>query len=129
MWITIGKLSERSGVKVETIRYYERIGLIPLPVRTEGRHRLYRGEDIKRVMFIRRGRDLGFSLEDIRSLLALAGRGRGCGEVRQLTLAHAARIRERIADLARMEQLLRHTAAQCEGGQAPACPILDVLGR
>ena len=129
MRITIGVLSERSGAKVETIRYYERIGLIPVPMRTEGRHRLYGGDDIKRVIFIRRSRGLGFSLDDIRNLLALAERGRSCGEVRQMTLAHAARIRDRIADLGRMERLLRDTASRCEGGQAPACPILDVLSR
>jgi MerR family transcriptional regulator, mercuric resistance operon regulatory protein len=129
MTITIGILSEHSGVKVETIRYYERIGLTPVPMRTEGRHRLYGADDIKRVIFIRRARELGFSLDDIRNLLALAERGRGCGNVRQLTLAHAARIRDRIADLERIERLLRDTASQCEGGQAPACPILEVLGR
>ena len=119
MMITIGILSERSGVKVETIRYYERIGLIPVPMRTEGRHRLYGGDDIKRVTFIRRSRELGFSLDDIRSLLALAERGRGCGEVRQMTLAHANRIRDRIADLERMERLLLDTAAQARAGRRP----------
>jgi MerR family mercuric resistance operon transcriptional regulator len=129
MRITIGVLSERSGAKVETIRYYERIGLIPVPMRTEGRHRLYGADDIKRVIFIRRSRGLGFSLDDIRNLLALAERGRSCGEVRQMALAHGARIRDRIADLERMERLLRDTASRCEGGQAPACPILDVLSR
>jgi MerR family mercuric resistance operon transcriptional regulator len=129
MRITIGVLFERSGAKVETIRYYERIGLIPVPMRTEGRHRLYGADDIKRVIFIRRSRGLGFSLDDIRNLLALAERGRSCGEVRQMTLAHAARIRDRIVDLGRMERLLRDTASRCEGGQAPACPILDVLSR
>jgi len=128
MNITIGKLSERSGVKVETIRYYERIGLIPAPMRTEGRHRLYEGDDIKRLFLIRRSRELGFSLDDIRDLLRLAEHGSSCGEVWQITLAHAARIRERIADLERIERLLLAAAAQCEGGQAPECPILEVLG-
>ena len=127
-WITIGRLSERSGVKVETIRYYERIGLMPAPMRTEGRRRLYGADDAQRLIFIRRSRELGFSLDDIRNLLALAGRGHGCGEVRQMTLAHAARIRDRIANLERMERLLRDTAAQCQGEQAPACPVLEVLG-
>jgi MerR family mercuric resistance operon transcriptional regulator len=129
MRITIGKLSERSGVKVETIRYYERTGLMPVPSRTEGRHRVYGADDIQRLSFIRRSRELGFSLDDIRNLLALAGRGHSCGEVRRMTLAHVARIRGKIADLERMERLLRDTASQCEGGQAPECPVLDVLGR
>ena len=128
MNITIGILSERSGVNVETIRYYERIGLMPVPPRSEGRHRLYGGDDIKRAIFIRRSRELGFSLDEVRNLLALAEHGRSCGEVRHMTLAHAARIRDKIADLERIERLLRETAAQCDGGQAPECPVLEVLG-
>jgi MerR family transcriptional regulator, mercuric resistance operon regulatory protein len=129
MRITIGKLSERSGVKVETIRYYERTGLMPLPGRTQGRHRIYGRDDVQRLIFIRRSRELGFSRDDIRNLLALARCGHSCGEVRQMTLAHVARIRGRIADLERMERLLRDRAAQSQGGQAPQCPVLDVLGR
>ena len=129
MKVTIGILSERSGVKVETIRYYERIGLMPVPVRTQGRHRLYGANDVKRVMFVRRSRELGFSLGEIRDLLRLAERGRTCGEVRQMTLAHVDRIRQKIVDLQRMQRLLRDTAPQCKGGEAPECPILDVLGR
>ena len=129
MWIAIGKLSERSGVKVETIRYYERIGLIPAPMRTAGRHRLYGADDVKRVMFVRRSRELGFSLGEIRDLLRLAERRRSCGEVRQMTLAHVDRIRQKIADLQRMQRLLRDTASQCQGSEAPECPILEVLRR
>lgn len=127
MNITIGVLSERSGVKVETIRYYERIGLIPGPERTQGKHRLYGVGDVKRLNFVRRSRELGFSLGEIRDLLQLAERGRTCGEVREMTLAHVGRIRQKIADLQRMQRLLRDTASKCQGGEAPECPILDVL--
>lgn len=126
---TIGTLSRLTGCNIETIRYYERIGLMPIPLRTQGRHRLYGASDIKRVMFVRRSRELGFSLGEIRDLLRLAERGRTCGEVRQITLAHVARIRQKIADLQRMQRLLRDTASRCQGGEAPECPILDVLGR
>ena len=129
MKVTIGILSQRSGVKVETIRYYERIGLMPVPVRTQGRHRLHGANDVKRVMFVRRSRELGFSLGEIRDLLRLAERGRTCGEIRQMTLAHVDRIGQKIADLQRMQRLLGETASQCQGGEAPECPILDVLGR
>tara|TARA_Y100000588_G_scaffold262467_1_gene277141 strand:- start:126 stop:515 length:390 start_codon:yes stop_codon:yes gene_type:complete len=126
---TIGHLAERSGVKIETIRYYERIDLIPPPPRSAGGRRVYGEDDIKRLRFVRRSRELGFSLDDIRTMFQLADRGHSCGEVRTLTLAHAARIREKIDDLRRMERLLTDTAARCEGGTAPACPVLDVLGR
>jgi MerR family mercuric resistance operon transcriptional regulator len=128
MRITIGILSERSGVKVETVRYYERIGLIPVPMRTEGRHRLYGGDDVKRLVLIRRCRELGFSLDDICHLLQLAERGRSCGDVRQMALTHAARVRAKLEHLERMERLLLDTASRCEGGEAPECPILDALG-
>ncbi len=129
MSFTIGHLAERSGVKIETIRYYERIDLIPPPPRSAGGRRVYGEDDIKRLRFVRRSRELGFSLDDIRTMFQLADRGHSCGEVRTLTLAHAARIREKIDDLRRMERLLTDTAARCEGGTAPACPVLDVLGR
>lgn len=125
----IGVLSEKSGVKIETIRYYERIDLIPPPPRSDGGRRIYGLEDVKRLCFVRRSRELGFSLDDIRSMFRLSDRGHSCGEVRTLTLAHAARIRSKIDDLVLMEQLLVDTAAKCEGGEAPECPVLDVLGR
>jgi MerR family mercuric resistance operon transcriptional regulator len=125
----IGILSEKSGVKVETIRYYERIDLIPAPSRSPGGRRVYGEPDVKRLSFVRRGRELGFSLDDIRGMFRLADRGHSCGDVRELTLAHAARIRSKIDDLVRMERVLVDTAAKCEGGEAPECPVLDVLGR
>ena len=127
MSLTIGPLSKRSAVNIETIRYYERIGLIPKAARSEGRHRLYGSDDIKRLVFIRRSREIGFSLADIRNLLELADRGRGCGEVREMTLAHVACIQGKIADLERMAQLLSDTAAHCAGGTAPDCPIIETL--
>lgn len=127
--LTIGPLSKRSGVNVETIRYYERIGLIPPAVRSEGRTRHYGDDDVKRLVFIRRSREIGFSLDDIRNLLKLAERGHSCGDVRQMALAHVERIRGKITDLERMEHLLLETASKCEGGTAPDCPILEAIGR
>jgi MerR family transcriptional regulator, mercuric resistance operon regulatory protein len=127
--LAIGALARRSGVHIETIRYYERIGLLPVPPRTSGGHRVYCDHHLKRLIFIRRSRKLGFRLEEIRTLLGLAEAGAGCGEVRQTALTHLEEIRRKVADLKRMERTLAETAARCEGGEAPDCPILDVLGR
>ncbi|MGH6943356.1 MAG: MerR family transcriptional regulator [Geminicoccaceae bacterium] len=123
----IGELSRRTGVNVETVRYYERIGLVPPPPRTEGGHRLYPGGHLKRLSFIRRSRELGFTLDEIRNLLSLVDGGYTCGDVRSAALAHLAGIRRKIADLRRMERTLAETAARCEGGDAPGCPIIEAL--
>ena len=125
--LTIGALSGRSGVNIETIRYYERIGLLPAPPRSQGGHRLYDGDLLKRLVFIRRSRELGFTLDEIRSLLGLMGEGHTCGEVQAVALAHLEAIRAKIADLQRMERTLAEAAAHCEGGGTPECPILDAL--
>lgn len=125
----IGELSQRTGVNIETIRYYERAGLLPSPPRTEGGHRLYADAHRKRLAFIRRSRELGFTLDEIRNLLRLAQGGHACGEVQEAALAHLKDIRRKIADLRRMERTLADTAARCEGGTAPDCPIIDVLSR
>jgi MerR family mercuric resistance operon transcriptional regulator len=124
---SIGELSHRSGVNIETARYYEKIGLLPPPPRTEGGHRLYSDDHLKRLTFIRRSRELGFTLDKIRNLLGLVEGGYTCGEVRDAALMHLKDIRRKIADLRRMERTLAETAARCEGGTTPECPIIDVL--
>lgn len=124
----IGTLSDRTGVNIETIRYYERIGVMPEPPRTAGRQRIYDSGHIKRLTFIRRSRELGFSLDEVRALLALVDGGDyTCGEVHAMTLTHIADIGRKIADLRRMERVLKGMAAKCEGGDLPECPILDAL--
>lgn len=123
----IGELSRRASVNIETIRYYEKIGLLPLPPRSEGGHRLYAEAHLKRLAFIRRSRELGFTLDEIRNLLGLVEGGYTCGDVKEAALRHLKDIRSKIADLRRMERTLSGTAARCEGGQAPECPIIDVL--
>ncbi len=128
MALTIGDLSRRTGVKVETIRYYERIGVLPRPHRTGGGHRSYDEAELKRLGFVRRARELGFALQDVRALLALVDGGDySCAEVRDMTLHHLGAVRRRIADLRRMERVLRAMAAECVGGQVPDCPIVDAL--
>src|SRR5438132_8009272 len=101
--VAIGVLSERSGVNIETIRYYERIGLVPKPPRSDGGHRLYGREDVQRLAFVRRSRELGFSLEEIRALLGLADGGSGA-QVHGLTVRHIADVRQKIADLKRLRR-------------------------
>ena len=125
----IGALSQRTAVNIETIRYYEKIGLLPSPPRTEGGHRLYGDAHLKRLAFIRRCRELGFNLDEIRNLLGLVEGGYTCGEVQSAALDHLRNIRRKIADLRRMERTLAETAARCEGGTAPDCPIIEVLSR
>ena len=124
----IGVLSTETGVNIETIRYYERIGVMPKPPRTEGRHRVYDSDNLKRLTFIRRGRELGFSIDEIRDLLGLVrGHGLTCAEVKGMTEQHVAGIRSKVKDLKRLERVLRQLAAQCHGTQVPDCPILEVL--
>ena len=124
---SIGALSRRTAVNIETIRYYEKIGLLPPPPRTEGGHRLYPVAHLKRLVFIRRSRELGFTLDEIRNLFGLVEGGRPCGDVKEAALTHLKDIRRKIADLRKMERTLADTAARCKGGTAPECPIIDVL--
>lgn len=126
---TIGELARRSGVKVETIRYYEKIGLLAQPPRSAGGHRRYTGEHARRLTFIRRGRELGFPLADIRTLLELAEAGPRCADIRDTAAAHLDEVRRKIADLQRMERTLADTVARCAADTSPACPIVEVLSR
>ncbi|WP_354081605.1 helix-turn-helix domain-containing protein [Constrictibacter sp. MBR-5] len=123
----IGELSRRSGFNIETIRYYERIGLLSPPPRTEGGHRLYPDGHLKRLLFVRRSRELGFTLNEVRNLLGLVEDGCTCGEIQEAVLVHLKDVRRKIADLRRMERTLAETAARCEGGTAPECPIIEAL--
>ena len=125
---SIGKVARHSGVKVETIRYYERIGLLSPPPRTGGGHRLYGRAEVKRLNFVRRARELGFTLGQVRDLLALAdGREGSCAKVEKLARAQLDATRGRIADLERMETVLADMVARCAAGTVPTCPILDAL--
>ncbi len=127
--ISIGELSRRSECNVETIRYYERIGLLPKPPRPGGRFRRYGADDDSRLRFIRRARQLGFPLEDVRELLRLtAVRGEASrAEARQLAAAHVAEVRAKIADLQAMERILTGAVSECDAGRGPACPVIEVL--
>lgn len=126
--LTRGALAARTGCNVETIRYYEQIGILPPPPRSQGGHRLYGRDLIKRLSFVRRSRDLGFSLEEIRALLRFVDGGKyTCAEVEVLALDHVRDIRQKIVDLKRLETVMAAMAAKCSGGRVPKCPIIDAL--
>jgi MerR family transcriptional regulator, mercuric resistance operon regulatory protein len=126
--LTIGKLADAAGVHLETIRYYERIGVMPKPARTTSGYRSYGVEHARRLSFIRRARELGFAIEEIKTLLALAEPGhRSCADVRLLAVARLSDVRAKISDLRRLERILARTVAQCSGDATPACPVLDML--
>lgn len=127
--IGIGRLARDAGVNLETIRYYERVGLMPEPDRTPGGHRSYSIEHRNRLTFIRRARELGFSLDDIRVLIGLSTpSARTCAEVEAIALAHLTEIRAKIADLVRLEAVLDDAVGRCANGTAASCPVIEVLG-
>jgi len=126
--LAIGELSRRSGVNIETIRYYERIKMLPPPPRTAGGRRVFGAMDLRTLTFIRRSRELGFSLDQIRALLRLNGPDRAaCREVREIAAHRLEDIRAKLADLKKLERLLARTVARCSGNTAPDCPVLDIL--
>jgi MerR family transcriptional regulator, mercuric resistance operon regulatory protein len=123
--LTIGELSKLTGVNIVTIRYYERI---KMPPRTAGGRRIYDALNVRILAFIRRSRELGFSLGEIRALIRLGGPERAsCRQVREIAAHHLNDIRTKIADLRKLERLLAKTIAQCTGTTAPVCPVLDIL--
>jgi len=124
----IGAMSRNTGVNIETIRYYERIGIMPKPDRTQGGNRQYNLEQLKRLAFIKRCRELGFSIGEIRLLLEMVDREDfTCNEVHTMTINHLATIRKKQADLRQLEKALNSMAAECSRGDVPQCPIIDTL--
>jgi len=125
--LTIGQLAQRVGVTVETIRYYEREGLMPLPVRTANRRRFYGADALQRLRFIRKARDLDFSLEDARALLAIHDSDGRCEDARAIAEKHLADIRAQIRKTAAAEQMLAAALSRCPGGTARDCTVLTLL--
>jgi len=126
--MSIGNLARRTGCKVETIRYYEHCGLMPKPPRTNGGHRVYNVDHLKRLTFIRRSRDLGFAMTQIKSLLQMAQSDQhSCGEIAQAADKHLDAVRTRIHDLQKMQNTLNQILAQCHRGDTPDCAIIDAL--
>lgn len=123
-----GKLARSSGCNIETIRYYETIGLLNPPERTQTGHRLYGPEDQARLGFIQRGRNLGFSIDELRSLLSLVdSNDYSCGDVLAVTRKQIESVKKKIADLRKLQRTLNGISAQCKGGDMPDCPIIESL--
>lgn len=128
--ITVGILASETGCNIETVRYYEKSGLMPEPSRSEGGHRLYTFDHVKRLTFIRRCRELGFNIVQVKGLLKLIDEpGHGCGEVKAQALAHIEEIQEKIEDLRRLEKVLQSMSEQCHEDEYSAqnCPIIESL--
>ncbi|MGC1443534.1 MAG: helix-turn-helix domain-containing protein [Burkholderiaceae bacterium] len=126
--LLIGEVARRSGVHIETIRYYERAGVVPKPGRTEGGQRQYSADQLNRLIFVRRSRELGFSLDEVRAMVELVDNDKiTCGQIHELTIRHLKSVREKLADLKKMERALKTMAGQCSQGDAPDCAIIDTL--
>ena len=127
--MSIGDLAKATGVKVVTIRYYEQIGLMPTPLRTEGNYRAYKTEHVNRLQFIRRLRALGFTLDQVRDLLRLSSeKNQPCGEVDRMTKRHLADVQQKIQDLRKLSSELRRISKRCQGkGRIAECRIIEAL--
>ena len=126
--MNIGEASRASGVSTKMIRYYETIGLIPQADRSEAGYRNYGDNDVHTLRFIRRSRDLGFTVEQMADLLALwRDRSRASGEVKKIALEHVEILERKAEELKAMSQTLKHLAAHCHGDGRPDCPILEDL--
>ncbi|MFN3415906.1 MAG: Cu(I)-responsive transcriptional regulator [Caldimonas sp.] len=126
--MNIGQAAQASGVSAKMIRHYERLGLLPEIARTDAGYRQYDEAAVHTLRFIRRSRDLGFGIEEIRSLLQLwRNRQRASGDVKRIALEHAADLQRRIEAMQSMKRTLERLAAHCHGDERPDCPILDDL--
>src|SRR5882757_6340395 len=122
------ELARRTGTNLETVRYYEKVGLLPEPPRTQSGYRNYDATHERRLRFVLRARELGFSLDEIRALLRLVDeRDQPCADARAVAATHLEDVRAKIADLKRMEQVLKGVVKQCGDGTLPACPLIETL--
>jgi len=125
--ITVGQLARAAAVNVETVRYYQRIGLLPMPRRDYGSIRRYLADDLKRIRFIKRAQKLGFSLDEVALLLGLSD-GRHCAETKALAQTRLAVVEEKITDLVAIQQALKGLVAKCsKGSRGCGCAVIDAL--
>ena len=127
---SVGDLATACGCKVETVRYYEKTGLMPNPPRTMGGHRIYSLEHMKRLVFIRRSRELGFTIEQVSELLRFVDEpGHSCGEVKAMAMLQARTVQEKIDNLKRLQKALNDMAVRCKGknDKVEDCAIIDAL--
>ena len=124
--LTIPGVAREAGIGVETVRYYERRGLIRQPEKRSGAYRRYGSEHLQRIRFVKRAQELGFTLEEIEALLGLQD-GANRAQVRRVASARREQIRAKMADLRRIDRVLTHLLAECEAGKTPHCPIIESL--
>lgn len=128
--MAIGTLAKRTGTKVNTVRFYEEIGLLPRAARTESGRRTYGLPDLNRLSFIRNARGLGFSIDQIRSLLALAGEeDQDCSTARDLANRHLLEVENRLEQLSRLRKELKRIARSCDGGKVSDCRIIEAIAK
>ena len=127
--LTIGRLAKKVGIGIETVRFYERQGLIEPPTRTDSNYRIYPEEEVARLRFIKRAKNLGFTLNEIKELMFLRHDPHATkADIKNRTLAKIANIKEKISDLTRIKRALEHLASSCDGhGPLDECPILEAL--
>jgi DNA-binding transcriptional MerR regulator len=127
--LSIGTVAQRTGANIQTIRYYEQIGLLPEPPRTEGGQRRYDTDIVHRLAFIRHARELGFDIDSIRELLQLATTpDRPCNEADRIAEAHLQAVEDKIAKLASLRAELRRMLKECGKGQIAECRVIESLG-
>lgn len=126
--VTRKGLADATGCNIETIRYYENIGVLPPATRTASGYRIYGSSDIKRLSFILRLRELGFTLAETRQFLTLVdGHDYTCREVHDITIAHIADVKAKVRDLRKIQKTLTTMAEECSRGEVPDCPVIEVL--
>ena len=127
--LSIGEVAKATGIKVVTLRYYEQLGLVPAPVRTNGNYRAYSVDDLRRLRFIRRCRDLGFTLDQVRELLRLSSKkNQKCSEVDRITRRHLTDVEKKISDLKLLAKVLQRISSRCRGdGLIADCRIIEAL--
>jgi len=129
MALTIGEMGKATNTKIETIRYYERIGLLPKPARTSSNYRNYGQAELARLSFIRRSRDLGFSLDQVRALLGLSDdKSCDCAGIDRIANQHLVEVDRKIADLQALRRELKAVIDSCDGGTVAECRIIEALG-
>ena len=126
--MNIGQAAKASNVTAKMIRYYESIGLITAPIRTQANYRVYANDDVHALRFVKRARNLGFSIEEVRELLALwHDKSRASADVKNVAMKHVGDLQTKIAELQAMASTLLDLAGNCHGDDRPDCPILDDL--
>ena len=125
---TIGRVSKQTDVNIETIRYYEKVGLLKVPLRSQGGNRLYNEDSISRLNFIKRSRELGFSLDEIRELVKLSSdKKEDCHSAQKIADLHLKEIELKIKDLKQLAHVLANLSSQCSSTKSEVCPILNSL--